>query len=63
MMGVATLFEDDQGGHSPPWWPGPSSFLCNVQIKDYPVDVVVSYVLHNVHLVRLYMMGVTAWEV
>ena len=44
MMGVMTLFEGDQGGHSPPWWPGPSSCLCSVLIKDYYVDMVVSYV-------------------
>ena len=60
MMGVMTLFEDDQGGCSPPWWPGPSSCLCSVLIKGYSVDVVMSYVLRNVNLVRLYIMGVTA---
>ena len=60
MMGVMTLFEDDQGGCNPPWWPEPSSRSCSVQIKGYSVDVVVSCVLRNVHLVRLYLMGVTA---
>ena len=60
MMGVMTLFDDDPGGHSSPWWPEPSSCLCSVLIKNCSVDVVVSYLLRNVHLVRLYIMGVTA---
>ena len=60
MMGVMTLFEDDQGGYNPPWWPEPSSCSCSVRIKGYSVDVVVSCVLRNVHLVRLSLMGVTA---
>ena len=59
MMGVMTLFDDDQGGYSPPWWPGPSSCWRSVLIKEYSVDMVVSYVLRNVHLVRPFMMGVT----
>ena len=60
MMGVMTLFDDDHSGYSPPWWPGHSSCLL---IKDYSVDMVVSYLLCNVHLVWLYMMGVTARQV
>ena len=60
MMGVMTLFEDDQGGYNPPWWPEPSSCACTVRIKGYSVDVVVSCVLRNVNLPRLYLMGVTA---
>ena len=59
MMGIMTLFDDDHSGYSPPWWPRPSSCLCSVLIKDYSVDVVISYLFPNVHLVRLYMMGVT----
>ena len=60
MMGVMTLFDYDHSGNNPPWWPGLLSCLCNVLIKDYSVDVVVSYLFRNVHLARLYMMGVTA---
>ena len=59
MMGVMTLFDDDHSGYSPPWWPGLSSCLCSVLIKDYSVDVVVSYLLRNVQLAWLYVMGVT----
>ena len=40
MMGVMTLFEDDQGGYNPPWWPEPSSCSFSVWIKGYSVDVV-----------------------
>ena len=60
MMGVMTLFEDDQDGYNPPWWPEPSSCSCSVRIKGYLADVAVSCVLRIVHLVRLYLMGVTA---
>ena len=60
MMGLMTLFEDDQGSYNPPWLPKPSSCSCSVQIKGYLVDVVVSCVLCNVHLAQLYLMGVTA---
>ena len=59
-MGVMTLLDDDPGGYSPPWWPGPSPCLCSAMIKDCSVDVVVLYLLRNVHLVRFYKMGVTA---
>ena len=52
MMEVMTLFEDYQGGYNPPWWPAPSSCSCSIWIKGYSVDVVVSCVLCNVHLVR-----------
>ena len=58
MMGVMTLFENDQGGYNAPWWSGPSSCTCSVRIKGYSVDVVVSCVLRYVHLVWLYLMGV-----
>ena len=59
-MGLMTLFENDQGGYNPHWWPKPSPCSCSVRIKGYLVDVVVSCVLRNVHLARLYLMGVPA---
>ena len=60
MMGVMTLFEDDQDGYNPPRWPEPSSCSCSIRIKGYSVDVGVLCVLRNVHLALFYLMGVTS---
>ena len=65
-MEVMTLAGDAPGCYLPPCWPGLSSCLCIVVIKDSRVCAIVWCLLRAIHLVRfctlVAMMDVTAAE-